>query len=127
MGCRSADISGGIEGVATAIQPKGEAARSLECMYVACHLFLLEECDTRPTASLSLVEWNIAERFFFCVHLSQPYILRIQALQQGYLKRCPCLYHQQQDQKEEEERQANLKLLDSLESSIWGTGQHEYK
>ncbi|CDJ36794.1 WD domain, G-beta repeat-containing protein, putative [Eimeria mitis] len=51
-----------------------------------------------------------------------PYILKIQTLQQGYLKRCPCLYHQQQDQQEEEERQANLKLLDSLESSIWGAG-----
>ncbi|CDJ51087.1 WD domain, G-beta repeat-containing protein, putative [Eimeria brunetti] len=51
-----------------------------------------------------------------------PYILKIQTLQQGYLKRCPCLYHQQQDQREEEERQANLRLLDSLGSSIWGTG-----
>ncbi|KAL8449801.1 hypothetical protein Emed_002764 [Eimeria media] len=32
----------------------------------------------------------------------------------GYLKRCPCLYHQQQDRLEEEERRANLELLESL-------------
>ncbi|CDJ41515.1 hypothetical protein ETH_00007215 [Eimeria tenella] len=51
------------------------------------------------------------------------YIVRIQTLQQGYLKRCPCLYHQQQDQREEEERKTNLKLLDSLESSIWGPAE----
>ncbi|CDI76178.1 WD domain, G-beta repeat-containing protein, putative [Eimeria praecox] len=51
-----------------------------------------------------------------------PYILKVQTLQQGYLKRCPCLYHQQQDQREEEQRKANLKILGSLGSSIWGPG-----
>ncbi|KAL8271932.1 hypothetical protein Esti_004056 [Eimeria stiedai] len=44
----------------------------------------------------------------------KPFIAKIQTLQKGYLKRCPCLYHQQQDQLEDEERQANLELLDSL-------------
>ncbi|KAL8433129.1 hypothetical protein ACSSS7_004106 [Eimeria intestinalis] len=44
----------------------------------------------------------------------QPFIAKIQSLQKGYLKRCPCLYHQEQDRLEEEERRTNLELLESL-------------
>ncbi|KAL8440021.1 hypothetical protein Efla_007325 [Eimeria flavescens] len=44
----------------------------------------------------------------------KPFISKIQTLQKGYLKRCPCLYHQQQDEREAAERQANLRLLSSL-------------
>lgn len=55
-------------------------------------------------------------RFLWRVFLLQPFIAKMEAIQSGYVKRCPCLYHQQQDQREREERQANLQLLNALGS-----------
>ncbi|KAL8455763.1 hypothetical protein Emag_000337 [Eimeria magna] len=104
---------------------EGRRLVATKCASVACCAFEYSGIRGlgRKRALLQRLVHEVVERKIFLDDLKiwrQQFKQRQelhQILKRGYLKRCPCLYHQQQDRLEEEQRRANLELLDSLKCS----------